>query len=420
LGATWGAGKPSQAAGELLMLGEIRLGLLTALVLAGCASASLRDVVPERLVGEAEIPGMADVRTWGDSGAEAVTTFLKQEGANLKAKYAARGKDQHVPEAHMLAISGGGDDGAFAAGLLVGWSAHGDRPQFDLVTGISAGALTAPFAFLGKDYDRQLAGLFVHGGEDIYQATLLEGLFGGNSVADSEPLARLIATYVDHRMLGRIGAERAKGRILLVGTTNLDAQRPVYWDMGKIALSRRPEKLDLFRRVLLASASLPGVFPPVHIKVIANGKTYEEMHVDGGPTRQVFFTPADFDFRELDKVIGRRVTRHLWVIRNGKIAPEYSAVSESALAIAGRSLETLTKNQGIGDLIRMHDKARAEGIDFNLAHIPADFSAPRPAPFDEGYMHALFERGVALGRAGYVWEKAAPGGEVGPTTASGR
>ena len=346
-------------------------------------------------------------------GKDAVAAFFKQEGAKLKAKYAARSANGRVPTAHMLAISGGGDDGAFAAGLLVGWSAHGDRPKFDLVTGISAGALTAPFAYLGKDYDRQLAGLFVnHGDEDIYQATVLEGLFGGISVADSAPLARLIATYIDWRMLHRIGEERAKGRVLLVGTTNLDAQRPVYWDMGKIALSKHPEALKLFRQVLLASASLPGVFPPVHIRVSAGGQSYEEMHVDGGPTHQVIFTPAAFDFRDLDKVIGRKVDRHLWVIRNGKIAPEYDPVGDSALAIAERSLETLTKSQGIGDLLRMHAQARAEGVDFNLAHIPADFSAPRAAPFDQTYMRALYERGLLLGRAGYPWENAPPGVEA--------
>ena len=401
------------------MLGAIRLGLMMALALTGCASLSLREVVPERHAGAAAIPGMQEVRTWGDAGAAVVANFLKQEGARLRAKYAARGKDGRMPEAHMLAISGGADDGAFAAGLLVGWSQRGDRPQFDLVTGISAGALTAPFAFLGKDYDRELTGLFLeHGDDDIYQATVLEGLFGGNAVADSEPLARLIATYVDHRMLGRIGAERAKGRVLLVGTTNLDAQRPVYWDMGRIALSREPDALALFRQVLLASASIPGVFPPVHIKVIADGRIYEEMHVDGGPTHQVFFTPADFDFRDLDAVIGRPVARHLWVIRNGKIAPEYTAVSESALAIAGRSLETLTKSQGVGDLARMYAKTRAEGIDFNLAYIPGDFRAPRAAPFDRRYMRALFERARTLARTGYPWAKVPPDLELQHSAAS--
>ena len=391
------------------MLRVVRSGLLSALVLTGCATATLRDAVPERLVDEAEVPRMAGVRTWGDTGATAVGDFLKAEAPKLKARYLEQAKSGRPFVIDILALSGGADDGAFGAGLLSGWTARGNRPEFDLVTGISAGALIAPFAFLGPDYDHALAGVFNHGGTEIYEANILGGILGGSAVADSAPLALLIAKYVDRRMLQRIAEERAKGRVLLVGTTNLDAQRPVYWDMGRIAQGADAQALDLFRRVLLASASLPGVFPPVHISVTAGGKTYEEMHVDGGPTRQVFLTPTAFDFRSIDKIVGRKVARRLWVVRNGKVDPEYSSVEDTALAIAGRSLETLTKNQGIGDLIRMHAKAKAEGIDYNLAYIPRDFSAPHPAPFDRSYMRSLFERAFAMGRAGYAWAKSPPG-----------
>src|SRR5262249_45182657 len=152
------------------------------------------------------------------------------EGPAIKAKYLERIKKGQPLITHMLALSGGADDGAFGAGLLSGWSAHGDRPEFDLVTGISAGALIAPFAFLGSAYDRQLAGVFSHGGGEIYQANILSGVFGGPAVADSAPLSALIAKYVDRRMLARLARARADGRVLLIGTTNLDAQRPVYWD----------------------------------------------------------------------------------------------------------------------------------------------------------------------------------------------
>jgi predicted acylesterase/phospholipase RssA len=309
----------------------------------------------------------------------------------------------------LLAISGGADDGAFGAGLLVGWSAQGSRPEFDLVTGISAGALIAPFAFLGRDHDRELAGLFTsYGADQIYQANVLSGLFGGNALADSAPLARLIEQYVDGRFLRSIAAERAKGRFLLVGTTNLDAQRPVYWDMGKIAQKGNRHALDLFRRVLLASASIPGVFPPVLVEVQAGGHLYQEMHVDGGTTREVFFTIADFRFDEIDQAIGRKIARRLWIIRNGKIDPEYKAMPETTLAIAQRSLETLTKSRGIGDLARMYARAKSDHIDYNLAAIPSDFNAPHPNPFDRAYMQALYERGLAMGRAGYPWAKAPP------------
>jgi hypothetical protein len=132
------------------------------------------------------------------------------------------------------------------------------------------------------------------------------------------------------------------------------------------------------------------------------------MHVDGGTTREVFFTIADFHFDELDKAIGRKVERRLWIIRNGKIDPEYKVMPEATLAIAQRSLETLTKSRGIGDLAHMHARASAEHIDYNLAVIPADFDAPHPQPFERAYMQALYDRGLVMGRAGYPWAKAPP------------
>jgi predicted acylesterase/phospholipase RssA len=375
--------------------------------LAGCATPVERLAVPAALASEASVPGMGEIRLWGD--APFSPTLLKPDLPVLRAKYQARAKRGEKLESNLLALSGGADDGAFGAGLLVGWTAHGDRPEFDLVTGISAGALIAPFAFLGRDYDKQLAGLFTtYGADQIYQANVLSGLFGGSSLADSAPLAQLIERYVDDRFLRRVAEERAKGRFLLIGTTNLDAQRPVYWDMGRIAQSRDPGAPELFRRVLLASASFPGIFPPVHINVKAGGHRYEEMHVDGGTTREVFFTVADFSYRDLDKAIGRKVARRLWVIRNGKIAPEYKVTQDSTFVIAQRSLETLAKNRGLGDLTRMYVRAKADGIDYNLAAIPAAFEAPHPKPFDRAYMQALYEVGVSLGRAGYAWAKLPP------------
>jgi predicted acylesterase/phospholipase RssA len=386
----------------------ILAALLLSLAMAGCATVAARVPVPEQLAPAAVVPGMETVRVWGDGSFS--RALLQAELPNLKAKYEARAKaGDHKPVSNLLAISGGADDGAFGAGLLVGWSEHGTRPEFDLVTGISAGALIAPFAFLGRDYDRQLAGLFTsYGADQIYQANVLNGLFGGSALADSAPLAQLIEHYVDAPFLKRVAEERRKGRFLLIGTTNLDAQRPVYWDMGRIAQSSDPSAPELFRRVLLASASFPGIFPPVHIQVQAGGRQFEEMHVDGGTTREVFFTIADFRFNDLDRALGRKVQRKLWIIRNGKIEPEYKATQDSTFVIAQRSLETLTKSRGVGDLARMYIRARADSIDYNLASIPMDFEAPHPKPFDRAYMQALFDVGLALGRNGYPWAKAPP------------
>jgi predicted acylesterase/phospholipase RssA len=178
--------------------------------------------------------------------------------------------------------------------------------------------------------------------------------------------------------------------------------------MGKIAQKGDRKALELFRKVLLASASIPGIFPPVLVEVEAGGRVYLEMLVDGGTTREVFFTIADFRFNDIDKLIGIKVKRRLWIVRNGKIEPEYKVMPETTLAIAQRSLETLTKSRGIADLARMYTRAREDSIDYNLASIPADFDAPHPKPFDRAYMQQLYDRGVAMGRAGYPWAKAPP------------
>ena len=382
---------------------------LTVLVASGCAATITREPVPEQLVSDARVPGLSNIRVWGDEAGGNLRQFLREEAPRIRARMASLPNSQVLTN-HILALSGGADDGAFGAGLLVGWTARGNRPQFSVVTGVSAGALIAPFAFLGSEYDPQLEAIFKQfSGRNIYQVHLLSGLLGGSALADSAPLAALIARYVDDPMVARLAQERGNGRLLIIGTTNLDAQRPVYWDIGKIAQSGGPEATNLIRSVLLASASIPGVFPPVNVRVVAGGASFEEMHVDGGPTREVFLAPYDFSFREFDRVLGRKVNRHLWVIRNGKLDPEYQAVKETTVAISLRALETLTKYQSIGDLGRMYFSARTDGMDFNLMSIPPSFSAPRPQPFDQAYMEALFNTGVSMGRAGVPWAKVPPG-----------
>lgn len=311
---------------------------------------------------------------------------------------------------NFLAISGGAEDGAFGAGLLVGWSDAGTRPAFDLVTGVSSGALIAPFAFLGREHDGQLREIFTkYGRKDIF-AYNVHGLIEGSALADDAPLARLIEKYVDDAFIQEIARERIKGRILLIGTTNLDTQRPVLWDMGRIAMSNHRDAIALFRKILLASATLPGVFAPVRIQVQVGGKNYDELHVDGGVTRQVFIAPSLFSLGTGNRRAA--TTRRLYVIRNGKIDPEWQSVSENVLSITQRSISTLIKNQGIGDLYRIYSITRRDGIDFNLASIPPDLSDVSAEPFDQRYMNALFDRGYDLASHSYSWVKAPPGLEL--------
>jgi predicted acylesterase/phospholipase RssA len=378
-------------------------------LLTGCATLPMSPLVPAQVAGRAEVSPFTRIRLWGDASPAEIQAYLAAEAPLLKAQSAAFSRSQGSPTLHSLSISGGADDGAFSAGLIVGWGQRGDRPTFELVTGVSAGSLVAPFAFLGRDYDAALATVFTaNSAGQIYRATPLSGLLGGPSVADNAPLAALIASYVDTRMMRALARERSKGRYLIIGTTNLHAERPVFWDIGRIAQTGTPEALELIRKVLLASAALPGIFPPVEISVEFEGKRYSEFHVDGGPTRQVFLSPIGFSFREVDAIRGIKPRRRAWVIRNGKLRPEYETTTISASSIAVRALATLTKNQSLGDLNSIYERARADGIDFNLASIPMDFEAPRPSPFALEYMTPLYEKGVEIGRAGNQWAKAPP------------
>ena len=184
-----------------------------------------------------------------------------------------------------LALSGGGADGAYGAGVLNGWTAAGTRPEFSVVSGVSTGALIAPFAFLGPAYDATLRDVYTSGvAERLLNAPSIVHAVFGSGLFGNTRLRELVARYVGQDMLGAIAAEHAKGRRLLVVTTNLDTQRTVIWDMGRIASIRSNQALILFRDVLAASASIPVVFPPMLIDAEANGRRFQEMHVDGGVT----------------------------------------------------------------------------------------------------------------------------------------
>lgn len=379
------------------------------LLLAACATQVVREPVPSNLVSAATIPGLSHARFWGDEVPPDILTFVREHmpgSARMAMKQGITGKR---PVVEYLALSGGAGDGAFGGGLLVGWSKRGDRPQFEVVTGVSAGALIAPFAFLGSSYDAQLTEVWTkYDTEMLATPQLLAGLFGAEALTDNKGLRDLIARYVDRRMLDRIAQEYRKGRILLVGTTNLDAQRHVIWNMGEIAASSHASALDLFRDVLLASTSLPGVFPPVHVKVAAGDKMLEEMHVDGGPTRQVFLAPAHFSLRVFDKLYPTPPLRRIYVVKNGKLGPEYEAVKPNTLSISARSLFTLTKSQSIGDINRIYQIAQRDGAEFRLASIPASFDVVATQAFDPAYMKKLFQLGYEMGRIGEPWSRTPP------------
>lgn len=383
--------------------------IMLAMALVGCAVAPPRNAVPLPLVDKADVPDFDGVRFWGDELPRNMAELARERLSGIERLAVAQPRDRGRPIVNILALSGGGADGAFGAGLLNGWSEAGTRPRFEIVTGVSAGAIIAPFAFLGARDDDHLEEFFTqYSTDDLLRRQVIAGFLGGTALADSKPLANLITKYVDRPMLDDIAREYRQGRLLLIGTTNLDAQRPVIWNMGAIAASGTPEALTLFRQVILASASIPGVFPPVHIKVKAGGRIYEEMHVDGGPTRQVFVAPAQLDLRSFDRFYSTPPVRRIFVIRNAKLAPQYEPVKPNTLAIGTRTVSTLILSESQGDLLRIYTIAQRAGADFNLAAIPSSFDVPSKEPFDRAYMQALFKLGERFGRGGAPWLKAPP------------
>ncbi len=376
--------------------------------LFGCASLP-REAVPPQLADKATVLDGVQVRYWGDRAPPNINALAAEKWAQLKATRPYLLKQGSRPQISFLAVSGGGSDGAFGAGLLVGWTARGDRPEFDIVTGISTGALTAPFAFLGPRYDPALKAVYTtYSTNQLVDKHPVRGLLGGDALSSNAPLARVIAGYVTEDFMKQVAHEYSRGRRLLIGTTNLDAQRPVIWDMGKIASSGDPQALELFRNVLLASAAIPGVFPPVYIKVQADGQVREEMHVDGGTTNQVFLLPTEIRTGTIDTKLGVNPVRRLYIIRNGRVAPEFKVVKSSTLAIAGRSISTLIKTQGVGDLYQMYELAQTNHVAYNLAYIPGNFPDTSTEAFDTKYMSQLFELGFKLGKSGTEWKRTPP------------
>jgi predicted patatin/cPLA2 family phospholipase len=378
----------------------------TLLLLQGCSMAPPREpAVPAALTAKAEIPGMPGVRYVAGVDVAELNKASQDALQREKDHLLKQGQTGPMPPVVFLAISGGGDNGAFTAGVLNAWSATGTRPEFKLVTGISTGALIAPFAFLGSKYDPTLKEVYTTiTPKDVLEPRgFLSGVLG-DGMADNAPLLRLTRKSVTEDLLKEIAAEYAKGRFLLVATADLDARRPIIWDMGKIATYGGPDALDLFVRVMIASASIPGGFPPMMFDVEAEGKRYQEMHVDGGIMAQVFAYPAVLDVK---KSVPRE--RKLYVLRNARLDPDWAHVERNTMSIAGRSVTSLIHTQGIGDLFRIYATAQRDGVDFNLGFIPPSFNVPHPEEFDNAYMRALYDTGYNMALKGFPWLKAPPG-----------
>jgi hypothetical protein len=386
------------------------VSLWALVVIVGCSGLERGPPAPRELSDQISVLDLPNARFWPDTQGAA----LAQEAvASVERERAAAGlppgRTEGLPPAYFLAVSGGGDDGAFGAGLLCAWQDRGTIPSFKLVTGVSTGAMIAPFAFLGQPYHEKLCSMYTTiKPSDVLESRGIYGALFSDALADTAPLARLIAQYVTEQTLADIAREYGKGRLLLIGTTNLDVQRPIIWNIGAIAASGKPEALGLVRKILRASAAIPGAFPPVMIDVEAGGHHYQEMNVDGGAVAQTFLYPPDLGVRVNMRARENARERHAYIIRNGRLDPDWAATDRQFLPIVGRAIATMIHYSGYNDILRLHATARRDGVDYNLAYIGQDFSKPKREDFDPAYLRALFDYGYAQGRHGYDWHKTPP------------
>jgi hypothetical protein len=318
---------------------------------AGCASVPERNPVPASLADTAEVPGMPGIRYWADDAPPYAKAWLELSREDLLSRYPASFGNPH----NYLAISGGGANGAFGAGLLNGWTASGSRPEFTVVTGISTGALIAPFAFLGPDYDHVLRKVYTE-----------------------------------------------------FSTKDLDAGRSVTWQIGRIAESGSPDALNLIRDVMLASASIPAALPPVLVEVEAEGQIYDELHVDGNTGSVVNLYPLALDWRAVLERLEIEEAPNLYIIRNGHAVIPHEIVDRRTIHIAGRSIQTLMNYLALGDLYELYLATKRDGVHYYLADIPADFLQTPTEPFDREYMNALFELAYRAAADGYPWQRLPP------------
>jgi hypothetical protein len=381
------------------------------LSLSGCAH--LRHSVPEDLTDKITIAGMPNVCSYIDNPNisfmnQSLVDSFKEEG---KADYIVNG----VKNYPALIISGGVSNSAYGVGILKGWSKEGSRPVFKIVTGVSSGGIVAIFAFLGKDYDDQLEELFtsISTKDIVKQKNMFLSLLFGDSLMSSRPLAKRIEKVIDEKMLAKIAEEHKKGRRLYIGTTDLDAQKFVIWDMGAIAAIGGGDSAKMFRNIVLASCALPVLAPPVYFPVKADGKNYEEMHSDGAATMGIFYIYQLLESMECASnacvIDPGKFRSRLYILCCSNIAAHSQQVKDNLVAIASRALDTYGSAKMVGETYRIYTFAKEKDWDYNLAYIPDDFRPGQKEMFDKQEMRKLFKRGYEDATVGYKWHKTPPG-----------
>lgn len=340
----------------------------------------------------AVIPGIPDARFWGDSEAD----YLRVLGS--------AGDD-------WLALSAGGEDSGFGAGLFTGLTASGRRTDYAVVTGVSSGALLAPFIFLGPSRDGEMRDNFMA----LNAAEVFEDQRTRESLLDTWPLRKYLERHITRALIDAVAAEHKRGRRLIVLTANLDTARPVAWNMGAIAAAGTDASMKLFRDVLVASSAIPGLFPPMMIETEANGRKIQEMHVDGGLASTLYVAPDSMLLAGAAKLPMKRVT----IVINGKLRPEFDVTDRSLVGVLGRSLSVGVKRGSLTTARLAAAAAHRTGLGFEIAYVDQGFDYPSRGMFDPAYMKALFESGFAQGKSATPFRAGLPGTGGPAPTATG-
>ncbi|MBY5992576.1 patatin-like phospholipase family protein [Ferrimonas balearica] len=386
---------------------QLFAGLL-ALVLTACSTPHTLELrLDEADYRQASLAGSAGsdhpepMRFWADEDAQ---LFLN--GSQDKTPLTVTGERLNI-----LALSGGGANGAFGAGVVNGLHDSGQLLDYTVVTGISAGALIAPFAFVGGERIQQIEAVML-GIDDkmvLGKRNLLNTLLK-DAFTNGHKLYEFIEDNFDSTMIEEIAEQHRQGRRLLIGTTHFDSGELVVWNLGQIASSELPNRARLIHQVLAASASIPGVFPPQFIEVEHQGERFEELHVDGGLAEQVFFDAGQIDYRQISQVLGLSQAPQVHVVRNGALTMPYSPTKDKGVALLNRSLKSLTIQQTRGDLFRMLYFSEVGGLDLAFAYVGDDFDATKAskAMFDTQYMTALYRYGYRKAVQGTLWTTEVP------------
>jgi len=390
--------------------------ILAVAFLSSCAILP-RNAVPVDRMADAFVPGMPDVRARAGRNDPAFMRDLAQsfdQESHADFPVQADGR-VHYPH---LALSGGGANGAFGAGFLNGWTASGKRPVFKIVTGVSTGALMAPYAFLGADYDGAIREFYTNtSSRNVFQMlSIIPQLLGGESLADSGPLRFTIDQTVDDALLRAIARAHQSGRRLYIGTVDLDSQFFIVWNMGAIAASGHPGALELFRSVMLASASIPIAFPPVYIDVEAGGRRFDEMHVDGATVANLFYSAGVFNFKQAREGVARgQGAEDIFIVHNGQLLPVPGTTNRSLRSIGARAFSAAAKASTLGDLFRIFAFSLRNGAGYHWITIPNGVELSGEETFDPVAMRRLYDVGFAKSRDGPEWATAPPGAQDPPS-----